>query len=64
MQLTNPLHIIIIIILTASVFYGLYRISKYAFFLNTVLLLGLIAYLYYPHNTIKAKFLLPQDLVK
>ncbi|MCX2838409.1 type IV secretion system DNA-binding domain-containing protein [Salinimicrobium sp. MT39] len=54
MQLANPLHILLIIVLTASVFYGLYRISKYAFFINTVLLLGLIAYLYYPHNTIKA----------
>ena len=54
MQLTNPLLILLIIILTASVFYGLYRISKYAFFLNSVLLLGLIAYLYYPHNTITA----------
>ena len=54
MQLANPLHILLIIVLTASVFYGLYRISKYAFFLNTVLLLGLIAYLYYPHNMIKA----------
>ena len=54
MQLANPLHILLIIVLTASVFYGLYRISKYAFFLNTVLLLGLIAYLHYPHNTIKA----------
>ena len=54
MQLTNSLHILLIIVLTASVFYGLYRISKYAFFLNTVLLLGLVAYLYYPHNMIKA----------
>jgi hypothetical protein len=54
MQLTNPLHILLIIILTAAVFYGLYRISKYAFFLNTVLLLGLITYVYYPHNTINA----------
>lgn len=54
MQLINPLHIILIIVLSALVFYGLYRISKYAFFLNTVLLLGLIAYRYYPHNTIKA----------
>ena len=53
MQLANPLHILLIIIFTASVFYGLYRISKYAFFINTLLLFGIIAYLYYPH-TIKA----------
>ncbi|NJY63245.1 type IV secretory system conjugative DNA transfer family protein [Salinimicrobium sp. CDJ15-81-2] len=54
MQLANPLHILLMIVLTTSVFYGLYRLSKYAFLINIVLLFGILAYIYYPHNAIKA----------
>jgi len=47
-------HTLTIIALTSLIFYGLYRISKYAFFLNMVLLSVLIGYLYYPDHMIRA----------
>ncbi len=43
-----------IIALASLIFYVLYRISKYAFFLNMVLLSVLIGYLYYPDHLIRA----------
>ncbi|WP_370866520.1 type IV secretory system conjugative DNA transfer family protein [Salinimicrobium profundisediminis] len=42
------------IVLTTSVFYALYRLSKYAFLINIMLLFGILAFTFYPHNAIKA----------
>lgn len=54
MELVNLHHILLIVVLAALIFYGLYRISRYAFLFNTLLLLGWLAYFYYPENVIEA----------
>ncbi len=48
MQITDPYIIALILGLTSLLFYGAYRIIKYAFAINTVVLAGLIHYLYFP----------------
>lgn len=45
MQLDNPLTALLIIGLASAVFYGMYRISRYAFILNFLLLGALVFYL-------------------
>lgn len=45
MQLDNPLTVLLIIGVASAVFYGMYRISRYAFILNFLLLGALVFYL-------------------
>ena len=54
MELANPVQILLNIVVIASVFYGLYRISRYAFVFNTLFLLGLLIYFYFPDHLIEA----------
>ena len=45
MQMDNLLTVLLIIGLVSSVFYGMYRISKYAFLLNSILLSAFVFYM-------------------
>ncbi|MGM1057262.1 MAG: type IV secretory system conjugative DNA transfer family protein [Bacteroidota bacterium] len=54
MEIYNLKHIVFLLILASLLFYLLYRLSRYAFMLNTVLLSAGIFYLFYPEGFIKA----------
>lgn len=53
MEVSNPIYIIFLLFLASLVFYGMYRISRFAFFLNLVLLV-IIFWWSYPEQIIKA----------
>ena len=45
MILENPVNIILLLVLVSAIFYGIHRVTRYAFFLNTILLIGLLWYI-------------------
>lgn len=53
-EVTNALQLTSILLLISTVFYGTYRISRYAFFLNFALLFTTIFWFYYPEHILKA----------
>ncbi|MCM4157587.1 type IV secretion system DNA-binding domain-containing protein [Gramella sp. AN32] len=54
MESFSVINIISMIALGSLLFYGLYRVSRFAFFINTILLLGFIGYFFYPHQIIES----------
>ncbi|QYA26632.1 type IV secretory system conjugative DNA transfer family protein [Gramella sp. MT6] len=53
MEEFNIVNTTIIVIFCSLLFYGLYRISRYAFLINSLLLIGFILYCFYPQLIIE-----------
>lgn len=54
MELSNLIHIMVFILFSSLIFYGMYRISKYAFSFNVILLFLWIARWYSSKNLVEA----------